>query len=215
MRAHPVRVGIVDSGINARDPQVVAVEGGAGIRFRDGRIERDAAWEDRLGHGTAVAATIREHAPWASLYSIRVFHRTLEAHFEAILDALDWGVEERLDLLNLSLGCANRDRDETFDSACARAAERGVAVVSAAGPEGGSAFLAVAADYALEGEAIRFERGLFHASPWARQRGVLPREKNFHGTSFAVAHVTGIAARLLSEGERSLREALSRAASGP
>ena len=214
MSPRPVRVGIVDSGINARDPQVVAVEGGVGIRFRDGCIERDSTWEDLLGHGTAVAATIREHAPAASLFSIRVFHRTLEAHIEAVLDSIDWGVEERLDLLNLSLGCTNRERDETFHSACARAMDRGVAVVSAAGTSGGSAFFAVAADYALEGEEIRLEPGLFRASPWARQRGVLPREKNFHGTSFAVAHVTGIAARLLSEGERSLHEALSRMASG-
>lgn len=213
MSRRPVRVGIVDSGINARDPQVAAVDGGVGIRIRDGQVERDSSWEDLLGHGTAVAATIRGYAPAASLLSIRVFHRTLEAHFEAILDAIEWGVEERLDLLNLSLGCTNPERDAAFDSACARATNRGVAVV-AAGTSGGRAFLAVAADYALEGEEIRFEGGLFHASPWARQRGVLPREKNFHGTSFAVAHVTGIAARLLSEGERSIHEALSRVASG-
>jgi hypothetical protein len=211
----PVRVGIVDSGINPRDPQVVAVEGGVGIRVRDGRVERDSSWEDLLGHGTAVAATIREHAPSASLVSIRVFHRRLEAHFEAVLDAIEWGVEERLDLLNLSLGCANREREASFDAACARAMERGVAVVSAAGECEERAFLAVAADYALNGEEIRFEGGRFHASPWARQRGILPRERNFQGTSFAVAHVTGIAARILAEGERSLREALSRMASGP
>jgi subtilisin family serine protease len=209
-----VRVGIVDSGINDRDPQVVAVEGGVGIRVRDSRVERDSSWKDRLGHGTAVAATIRGHAPGAALYSIRIFHRVLEAHFEAILDALEWGVEERLDLLNLSLGCAKGEKDALFDSACLRAAERGVAIVSAAGTGGGASYLPVAADYALEGEDIRVEGGLFHASPWARPRGALPRERNFHGTSFAVAHVTGIAARLLSEGERSLGEALSRVASG-
>ncbi len=205
-----VRVGIVDSGVNARDPQVVAVDGGVGIRFRDGRIERDSSWEDRLGHGTAVAATIRGHAPEAALYSIRVFHRTLEAHVEAILDAIDWGVEERLDLLNLSLGCTNRESE--FDTACAHAATRGVAMVSPA--RNGGAYLGVAADYALEGETIRFDGRVFYASPWARERGVLPREKNFHGTSFAVAHVTGIAARILSEGQRELGEALARLASG-
>lgn len=210
MSPRAVRVGVVDSGINARDPQVVAVEGGVGIRFREGRIERDSSWEDLLGHGTAVAATIRGHAPSASIYSIRIFHRKLEAHFEAILDAISWGVEERLDLLNLSLGCTNRERDAAFDSACARAVDRGVAIVSAASIDGGTSFLAVAADYELEGEEIRFEGDVFHASPWARRRGLLPREKNFHGTSFAVAHVSGIAAKLLSEGERSLREALSR-----
>jgi subtilisin family serine protease len=207
-------VGIVDSGINARDPQVAGVEGGVGIRLRDGRLSRDSSWEDCLGHGTAVAATIRGHAPEAKLYSIRVFHRALEAHFEAILDAIEWGVEERVDLLNLSLGCSNRERDEVFDAACARAADGGVAVVSASEAGDGVSFLAVAADYGLEGGEIRFERGLFHASPWARQRGNLPREKNFHGASFAVAHVTGIAAKLMSEGERSLREALIRIASG-
>jgi subtilisin family serine protease len=206
----PVRVGIVDSGINPRDPQVAPVEGGVGIRFRDGRIERDSDWADRLGHGTAVAATIREHAPEASLVSVRVFHRTLEAHFEAILDAIDWGVERGLDLLNLSLGCTHRERDAAFAAACARAGEKGVAIVSAAG--GADGFFAVAADDSLEGGEIRFEGGIFHASPWARQRGLLPREKNFHGTSFSVAHVTGIAAKLLSEGERSLGEGLSRVA---
>ncbi|HJS74214.1 MAG TPA: S8 family serine peptidase [Vicinamibacteria bacterium] len=210
MSPRRVRVGIVDSGINARDPQVVSVEGGVGIRFRGGRVERDAAWEDRLGHGTAVAATIRGHAPEASLYSIRVFHRALEAHFEAILDAIEWAAEERLDLLNLSLGCPNRE--EEFDAACARAGERGLAIVCAGGA--GGARLAVAADYALEDETIRFDGRVFHASPWARPRGALPRERNFHGTSFAVAHVSGIAARILSEGEGSLGEALARIASG-
>jgi hypothetical protein len=203
-------VGIVDSGINARDPQVVSVEGGVGIRFRDGRVERDSAWEDQLGHGTAVAATIREHAPEAALYSIRVFHRILEARFEAIADAIAWAVEERLDLLNLSLGCSSRE--EEFDAACARAAKQGLAIVCAA--RTGSAYLAVAADYALEGETIRFDGGIFRASPWARQRGQLPRERNFHGTSLAVAHVAGIAARILANGEGSLGEALARVASG-
>jgi subtilisin family serine protease len=205
-------VGIVDSGINPRDRQVGGVEGGVGIRVRDGQVERDSSWEDRLGHGTAVAATIRGHAPSASLYSIRVFHRTLEAHFDALLDAIAWGVDERMDLLNLSLGCTEREKDGAFEEACARAGERGVLVVSAALPTPSRAFISVSADYSLETEDVAREGSLFRASPWARQRGTLPREKNFHGTSFAVAHVSGIAARLLSEGEPSLREALSRVA---
>jgi subtilisin family serine protease len=207
----PVRVGVVDSGIHSRDFQVGDIDGGVSIRFRDGAIVRDADWEDRLGHGTAVAATIRGHAPTARLYAIRVFHRVLEARFEALLDAIDWGVEAQCDLLNLSLG-SSPEREDAFAVACARAARKGVTVVSASGPAGcGGSFLAVATDYALEGDDLRIENGVVHASPWARERGALPREKNFHGTSFAVARVTGIAARLLSEGERgSLPDALAR-----
>jgi subtilisin family serine protease len=204
---------VVDSGIHPRDFQVGDVEGGVGIRFRDGAIVRDSDWEDRLGHGTAVAATIRGHAPAARLYAIRVFHRVLEARFESILDAIEWGIEAHCDLLNLSLG-SHADREDAFAAACARAAEKGVTVVSASSASGrGASFLAVAGDYVLEGEALRIQNGVVHASPWARERGSLPREKNFHGTSFAVARVTGIAARLLSEGERgSLPDALERVA---
>jgi hypothetical protein len=203
----------VDSGINPRDFQVGHIEGGIGIRFRDNGIVREADWEDRLGHGTAVAATIRAHAPAARLYAIRVFHRLLEAHFEAILEALEWGVQAQCDLLNLSLG-SGVEREDDFAIACARAAAKGVTIVSTSRASGGPAsFLAVAADYALEGEDLRIESGVVHASPWARERGTLPRERNFHGTSFAVARVTGIAARLLSEGAGgSLQDALGRVA---
>ncbi|MGH9337794.1 MAG: S8 family peptidase, partial [Vicinamibacteria bacterium] len=183
---------------------------------RDGRIERDSSWDDLLGHGTAVAATIRGHAPRASLYSIRVFHRRLEAHVEALLDAIHWAAEQKLDLLNLSLGCRRPEREKDFAGACDRASAAGVVVVSA---DPASGAISIAADYALEEDEIRFGGDRLLASPWARRRGELPREKNFHGTSFAVAHVTGIAARLMEEDDQvtgsSLREALARKASRP
>jgi subtilisin family serine protease len=209
-------VGIVDSGINARDPQVGEVAGGVGIRFRDGRVERDSDFRDLLGHGTAVAATVRGHAPEASLYSIRVFRRRLQAHGEALLDAIAWAAEQKLDLLNLSLAGVPPGKEEDFALACERAMARGVVVV---GAEEARGVLSVAADYGLSENEIRCEGSRVFASPWARRRGELPREKNFHGTSFAVAHVSGIAAKLMSEDERvrgsSLSEALSRLASGP
>jgi hypothetical protein len=201
-----VRVGVADSGVNARDVQVGGVEGGIGIRFRDGRVETYASWEDLLGHGTAVAATIRGHAPEVRLHPIRIFHRRLEAHVETLLRAIDWAAEEKLDLLNLSLGCTSPERERDFAEACDRAARAGVVIVSAAESDGRSSLpgalasvIAVVADASLEESEIRYDGTRFHASPWARKRGELPRERNFHGTSFAVANVTGLAARLLAE----------------
>ena len=37
-------------------------------------------------------------------------------------------------------------------------------------------------------------------STWARELPGLPKERNFHGVSLAVGHVTGMAAALLAEG---------------
>lgn len=210
-----VRVGIVDSGIHPRDPQVGGVEGGVGIRFRDGAVAVDDEWEDALGHGTAVAATIRGLAPDAALYSVRVFHRALEAHVEALLYAIEWAASKKLDLLNLSLGCTASEREHEFRESCDRARDAGVAIVSAADALPGTlpGVLAVRADRVLQEDRVRFADGVFHAAPWARQRGELPREKNFHGTSFAVARVSGLSAAILSGLSPGDAEALRRALS--
>jgi len=201
--ARLVRVGVADSGINPRDPQVGGVAGGIGLRFRDGRVERDDDWEDLLGHGTAVAATIRGRAPQASLVSIRIFRRRLEAPLGALLHAVDWASAEKLDLLNLSLGCepAEANQRAAFADVCSRAMESGLTIVAAAGRFAIPGVIPVAPDPDLADGSIRAEAGCFFAPPWARARGPLPRERNFRGASFAVATVTGIAARLMAEYE--------------
>ena len=69
-----VRIAVVDSGVHADHPHVRGVAGGVGIR-EDGTLHDD--FVDRLGHGTAVAAAIREKAPDADILAIKVFWRTL------------------------------------------------------------------------------------------------------------------------------------------
>ena len=68
----------------------------------------------------------------------------------------------------------------------------------------GSNFLsfvvAVREDRELDADTIRYEDGVFVASTWARELPGLPKERNFHGVSLAVAHVTGMAAALLATG---------------
>ena len=194
-----VRVGIADSGINPHHPHVGGVSGGVGLRFRDGVVEADDAWQDMLGHGTAAAATIRHHAPSAELYSIRIFRRRLETHVDTLLGAIEWASSETLDLLNLSLGCTEQGRAPEFAAACARAHEVGLVIVAAQELSGKPSLpgrldgvIAVREDHELEADAIRYENGVFVASSWARELPGLPKERNFHGVSLAVAHVTGM-----------------------
>ncbi len=218
-----VRVGVADSGINPNHRHVGGVAGGVGLRFRDGVVEVDDAWEDLLGHGTAAAATIRAHAPRAELYAIRIFRRRLETHVDTLLRAIEWASSdcpEPLDILNLSLGCTEEARAPEFAAACGRAHEAGLIIVAAHEVSGKPSLpgrldgvVAVRDDRELDADTIRYEDGVFVASPWAREIPGLPRERNFHGASLAVAHVTGMAAALVTTGvaKSELTERLQRA----
>jgi subtilisin family serine protease len=211
-----VTVGVVDSGIHPGHPQVGPVAGGIGIRTVDGEVVTDEAWDDVLGHGTAVAATIRGHAPQAELYAIRIFRRRLAARAEALLRAIAWAAERRLALVNLSLGIAEETFRPAFAEASDRAREAGTLLVAAAEMSGRPALpgslddvLAVRPDEALGEDEVRYENGIFRASAWARQLGPLARERNLRGASLAVAHVTGMAASLLHQRPRDASEVLA------
>ena len=52
-----VRVAVIDSGVHPSHPHVGTVAAGVGVDA-DGRLDGDTV--DRLGHGTAVAAVIRD-----------------------------------------------------------------------------------------------------------------------------------------------------------
>ena len=91
-----MKIAIVDSGIHPNHPHVGAVAGGVAIVGND--------YLDRLGHGTAIAGAIREKAPDAELYAVKVFDRRLSTNLETILRALDWCVQHQMDVINLSLG---------------------------------------------------------------------------------------------------------------
>ena len=74
-----VRVAVVDSGVHATHPHVGGVEQGIAVRA-DGSLDED--FVDRLGHGTAVTAAIREKSPDAGIIVVKVFWRTLTTGFQ-------------------------------------------------------------------------------------------------------------------------------------
>jgi hypothetical protein len=180
-----VRIAVIDSGIHAGHPHVGRVAGAVYFTGDDAL--------DRLGHGTAVAAAIREKVPEAELFAVKVFDRRLTVRIEAILRALAWCREERMDAINLSLGTANEEHRAALLEAVA---DNGV-VVSAAHMLPGSlaGVIGVAVDETCPRDEFRREGDLFLASPYPRPIPGVPPERNLHGVSFAVANMTGIVAR--------------------
>src|SRR5580765_515786 len=123
-----VRVAIVDSGVHASHPHIGRVAGG--IAFdSEGRQHED--FVDRLGHGTAVAAAIREKAPDADLFAVKVFDRALSTSIASLVDGIDWAAANGMHLVNLSLGTPRREHEPALAGAVARAGRANALVVAA------------------------------------------------------------------------------------
>lgn len=199
-----MRIAVVDSGIHSGHPHVGRVA--HGIHFRaDGTTDDD--WSDRLGHGTAVAAAIREKAPAAELTAVRVFERTLSTSAAVLARAITWAAEHDAAFINLSLGTPNGTHRALLENAVATACANGATIVSAARHDGvdwlpGSlpGVVGVLLDWDCPRDGIRLQatsdgRRVYSASGYPRPiPGVRP-ERNLRGISFAVANVTGCLAR--------------------
>src|SRR5262245_61210290 len=115
-----VRIAVIDSGVHATHPHINGVAGGVGIDI-DGHVHGD--FVDRLGHGTAVTAVIREKAPEAEILAVKVFDRELTASGVSLAAACEWAIRERVQLVNLSLGTLNPDHGPALSRIVTQAAE--------------------------------------------------------------------------------------------
>ena len=75
-----VVIAVLDSGVHSGHPHV----GDAliGRSFADSAPSADFA--DRIGHGTAVAAAIREKAPGAEILAVKIFDRQLATNVNVL-----------------------------------------------------------------------------------------------------------------------------------
>jgi subtilisin family serine protease len=204
-----VRIAVVDSGVHAEHPHVGGVSGGVAI---GPTAELSDDYVDRLGHGTAVAAAIREKASDCELLAVRVFDRTLMTTGQALVAAIEWSGLQGVQLINLSLGTSNQEHASALAAAVAKAAAHGASVVSAAPQDGApwlpgglSGVVAVDVDWDCPRDECRVvsadARGIrLAASGYPRPIPGVPPERNFSGLSFAVANATALLALVL-EGE--------------
>lgn len=201
-----VRVAVIDSGVHAAHPHVGGVAGGVAID-PDGREHAD--YVDRLGHGTAVTAAIKEKAPDADLFAVRVFDRQLATRIDTLVRAIDWAIRERMHVANLSLGTAKPEHRAVLLDAVGRANAGGLVIVSARDDQGVhwlpgslSGVIPVQLDWECPRDQFRVAtqdaRVVFRASGYPRPIDGVAPTRNLNGISFAVANMTGFIARALA-----------------
>jgi len=175
-----------------------------GVAIDDDGHEHDD-YVDRLGHGTAVAAAIKEKAPDAEIYAVKVFDRSLSTRISTLVAAIDWSATNGMHLVNLSLGTARMEHEHVLTEAILRAAARGAVVVAAAEDDGvrwlpGSlpGVISVRLDASCPRHEYRVagvgDAAVFCASGFPREIPGVPPERNLNGISFAVANMSGFAA---------------------
>jgi hypothetical protein len=193
---------VIDSGVNPLHPHIGRVAGGISI----GAEGQESNYLDRLGHGTAVTAAVKEKAPEAEYFAVRVFHNSLRTNIDCLLKAIDWCIAQDMTVINLSLGTSNVAHSMRFEKAIVRASEGGAILVSARDVDGAAALpgslpgvIGVGLDWDWPRESYACRKsstGLqFYASGYPRALPGLPRERNLHGISFAVANMTGFVVR--------------------
>lgn len=203
-----IRIAVVDTGVHADHPHVGPVSRGVAVAA-DGTAASDLV--DRVGHGTAIAAAIREKAPEAELLSAKVFDRRLVTTSAALVAGMAWAAAEGVHIINLSLGTANDAHREALAAAVARARESGAIVVAAA-PQPDAVWLpgalpgviAVDADWDCPRDQCRLVDAAggalrITASAYPRPVPGVPVERNIRGLSVAVANASGFLALLLEE----------------
>jgi len=211
-----VTIAVLDSGIHAHHPHIGGSVGGVNLVGERGRDD----YVDRIGHGTAVAAAIREKSPGAELLAVRVFDRQLATNVQTLVDAIVWSADAGAALINLSLGTANFANAELLAEAVAHAMSRGSVVVSARMsndvewlPGSLDGVAGVIADWTCDRDALdvtlrHAALPIFTASAYPRPIPNVPREQNLSGVSFAVANVTGFLGRAVEEAGGDAIEAL-------
>ena len=147
-------------------------------------------------------AAIQEKAPHAEYFALRVFHQALRTRVEFLLEALEWCVDHQIDIANLSLGTMNADHAPRFEAFLKHAGTLAIMAAASALPGSLPQVIGVNLDLDCPRDAYRYHGGKFAASGYPRPIPGVPVERNLQGISFAVANMTGFAARTRRAGSR-------------
>lgn len=134
--SHDVRVGVIDSG--CAPGQAGAVVQGRCFWLEEGVMHEGALQPDRLGHGSAVVASLQAEAGQTPLLLAQVFNGQGSTSALQVAAALLWLAEQGVSVVNLSLGL-QQDRP-VLRQACAEAQASGVLLCASSPARGGPVY---------------------------------------------------------------------------
>jgi subtilisin len=212
--ASTISVGILDTGVDLKHPDLAGnLAGGINI------LSPFRPPADDSGHGTHVTGTVAAVnnamgvvgvAPSTKIYAIKCFDKDGNGSISDIVRGIEWAVNQRIRVLNLSFG-SNQPSD-ALREAIRRAYQKGMILVASAGNDGTPRSVDYPARYPevlAVGATNKSNRMASFSSRGVQVDLVAPGEDilstglngNYEvmsGTSMASPHVSGLVARMLS-----------------
>jgi subtilisin len=205
-----VRIALIDSGVNPGHSHVGSLAGGVVFGSApDGKVRQAHDYRDTLGHGTALAGILKFKAPEAELFAVKIFTDQLVTSIEVLEAALLWAIEQKMHLVNLSLGTVNAEHRSRMLKIAAKARRAGTLIVASSPADRTDVLPAVlngvfgvsASEDCLWNEYGYAREGPipFRAHPSPRPLPGLDQSRNYRGHSFASAHLSALLALLIQD----------------
>ena len=219
-RGEGVKVALLDSGLDPDHPDLRGNYRG-GYDF----VNDDPEPRDDNGHGTEVAGVVAAEedgfglvgvAPRVELYAVKVLGSNARGAISDVIKGIEWAIQHGIKVVNLSLGTPEDSR--ALREAVRAAWEAGLVLVAAAGNESAGVLYpaaypeVIAVSATTEDDQLAWSSNFGPEVDLAAPGEEVPttylegRYKLATGTSFAAAHVTGVAALLISSGINDNRE---------
>lgn len=212
--ARPVDIAILDSGICLHHPMLEPLLG-EGINL----LRPDEPPTDENGHGTHVAGVIawasgtwyeRNQPPRIRLHPVKIFDQTGFGRIQDIVRGLEWCIEHRMQIVNLSFG-TDQKTSRNMHAAVKKVLQAGILLVGAAGNDGRAGAVDYPGRYpevVAVGASNKWDRpssfssaghGIDLMAPGSAIVSLSPDGGfvEMSGTSMAAPHVTAAAALLL------------------
>lgn len=210
-----IKIGMIDSAIKINHPAFASKN----IVTRSFLLKGQKEGSRR--HGTAVASVLVGHGPWgglmpgATLYAAGVFHKNsrnkTRASSKSIIHALEWMVQEKVDIINISLGGAP---NKVVRKVVQTINELGVVMIASVGNDGPftkkkvypaayEGVIGIAANDRFDRTANFSSKGSYveFSAPGVKIWTAVPKGgKAMSGTSFSSPIVTGIVAARMKDG---------------
>lgn len=209
-----IHIGVVDTGIDLKHPDLRnSISSGINL------LNRRLLPQDDNRHGTHIAGTIAATgrysgiigvAPKAIIHPIKAFDHNGSAYVSDIIAAIDWCVQNDLDIINMSFGM--KTYNPNLEQAVLNAYYRGKVIVASSGNDGKKKSIDYPARFSQVVSVVAITR-LGKIAPFSN-RGVeidiyAPGERVYSaclggkynelsGTSIATANVSGVIALILS-----------------
>jgi len=207
----PVKVGVIDTGIDLKHPDLQAnIKGGYNA------INPLKSPNDDNGHGTHVAGIIAALnnsigvvgvGPNINLYAIKVLNASGSGYLSDVIEGLDWAVTNGMQVVNMSLGTSQDV--QSFHDAIVNAYNTGITIVAAAGNSGGAVVFPAAYPEVIAVSATDQNNQIASWSSRGSEVDLAAPGVNIYstykgqsyatlsGTSMAAPHVSGAAALII------------------